>query len=80
MGGFNFDMSVLSWLLEVQFCMSWPVARQWSQGASPKLFTMLQFQLGFLGLVTGFVFFFFSVFVFWVKFHILVTIIKERPL
>lgn len=57
MGGFNFDMSILFWLLEVQLCMSWPVARQWSWGASPKLFTMLQFQLAYLGLVTGFLFF-----------------------
>lgn len=74
MGGFNFDMSVLFRLLEVQLCMSWPVARQWSWGASPKLFTMLQFQLAFVGLV-GFLFPFF-----WVKFHILVTIKKERSL
>jgi hypothetical protein len=75
MGGFNFDMSILFWLLEVQLCMSWPVARQWSWGASPKLFTMLQFQLAHLGLVTGFLFF-----VFWVKFHILVTIKKRKAL
>jgi hypothetical protein len=75
MGGFNFDMSVLFWLPEVQLCMSWPVARQWSWGAAPKLFTLLQFQLAFLGLVTGFLFL-----VFWVEFHILLTIKKERPL